>query len=79
MKLTIGEQIKILMRRKNMNATQLAEKLGQSRQNISNKMTRDNFTEREAHEFASALDAEFICEFRLLNTDDAAPPSQNDQ
>ena len=38
-----------------MTLAQLAEKLGQSRQNLSNKMSRDNFTEKELKEIAEAL------------------------
>ena len=65
MKLTIGEKIKILMGRQNMTLAQLAEKTGQSRQNLSNKMTRKYFTEQEAAVIASALGAEFTCTFRF--------------
>lgn len=63
--LTIGEKIKIVIGRQNMTLAQLAEKTGQSRQNLSNKMSRDNFTEQEAREIASVLGAEFVCSFRF--------------
>ena len=63
--LTIGEKIKILIGRQNMTLAKLAEKTGQSRQNLSNKMSRDNFTEQDAKEIATALGAEFICTFRF--------------
>lgn len=63
--LSIGEKIKILLGRKNMTLAQLAEKTGQSRQNLSNKMSRDNFTEQEAKEIASVLGVEFVCAFRF--------------
>ena len=65
MKLTIGEKIKILIGRQDITLTQLAEQLGQSRQNLSNKMSRDNFTEMEAQEIAAALGADFVCSFRF--------------
>lgn len=65
MSLTMGEKIKIILNRKGMTLAQLAETLGQSRQNLSNKMGRDNFTEKELYEIASALGVELICEFRL--------------
>jgi len=65
MRLTIGEKIKIIMGRQKISVTQLAEKIGQSRQNLTNKMSRDKFTEQEAQEIAEALNAEFICTFRL--------------
>ena len=43
MPITIGEKIKIILGRRNMTLAQLAELTGQSRQNMSNKMSRDNF------------------------------------
>ena len=65
MKLTMGEKIKVLLNRKNLTLAQLAEKIGQSRQNLSNKMSRDNFSEKELYEIAKALDVEFVCKFVL--------------
>lgn len=59
MALTIGEKIKVILNRRNMTLGALAEKLGQSRQNLSNKMSRDNFTEKEVKEIAAALDCSF--------------------
>ncbi len=56
MALTAGEKIKILMKRRGMTLGDLAEKTHQSRQNLSNKMTRDNFSEKEIKEIADALD-----------------------
>ena len=63
--LSIGEKIKILIGRQGITLGQLAEKTGQSRQNMSNKMSRDNFTEQEARDIAAALGAEFVCAFRF--------------
>ena len=54
--LSIGEKIRIIMRRKGVNMAELAEATGQTRQNLSNKMARDNFTEQEAIKMALALD-----------------------
>ena len=56
MALTAGEKIIILMKRRGMTLGDLAEKTHQSRQNLSNKMTRDNFSEKEIKEIADALD-----------------------
>lgn len=65
MKLTMGEKIKILLNRKGMTIAQLAELTGQSRQNMSNKMSRDNFTEKDLEEIANALEVELVCGFKL--------------
>ena len=58
MGLTSSEKIKIVLKRRGMTMGQLAEKTGQTRQNLSNKMSRDNFPERELREIAAALDCE---------------------
>ena len=68
MALSIGEKIKILLGRRNMNLTQLAEKMGQSRQNLSNKMSRDNFTEKEVMQIAEALDCDFATTFSMRDS-----------
>ena len=65
MNLTIGEKIKVIMKRKNMTMTELSEITGQTRQNLSNKMKRDNFTESDAKEMAAALGCELVIAFRL--------------
>lgn len=68
MQLTMGEKIKIILRRRNMTVGQLAEKTGQSRQNISNKLTRDNFNEKELRMIANALECSYQAEFILNDT-----------
>ena len=68
MPLTMGEKIKIILGRKNMTLTELAEAIGQSRQNLSNKMSRDNFSEKELHEIASALNCYFEASFTMKDT-----------
>jgi transcriptional regulator with XRE-family HTH domain len=50
------EKIKVIMNRRGVTISQLAERTGQSRQNISNKMNRDNFDQRELEKIAAALD-----------------------
>lgn len=64
MKLTVGEKIKVIMKRQNVSMTELAERIGQSRQNLSNKMARDNFTEKDMREIATALGYEVVVEFK---------------
>ena len=65
MQLTMGEKIKILLNRKNLTLSQLAEMIGQSRQNLSNKMSRVNFSEKELYAIAKALEVEYVCKFVL--------------
>ena len=55
MSLSVSEKIKVVLKRRGMTMGQLAEQTNQTRQNLSNKMTRDNFPERELREIADAL------------------------
>ncbi len=51
-----------------MTLAQLAEKTGQSCQNMSNKMSRDNFSERELISIAAALNCTFDAHFIMNDT-----------
>jgi len=62
---TIGEKLKIIMDRQHINMTKLSELTGQSRQNLSNKFSRDNFTEDDLRKLSSALGCEFDVRFTL--------------
>lgn len=61
MELSFGEQIKIILKRKNMTIQNLAESYeghtGQkmTRQNLSQRLKRDNFSEQDMHAFAAIL------------------------
>ena len=68
MPLSMGEKIKIILNRRNMTLAQLAEKTGQSRQNLSNKLSRDNFTEKELYTIANALECTFEAGFFMNDT-----------
>ena len=70
MALTAGEKIKILMKRRGMTLGDLAEKTNQSRQNLSNKMTRDNFSEKEIKEIAEALGCKYEPVFVMEDSGD---------
>lgn len=70
MGLSTSEKIKIILKRRGMTMGDLAEKTGQTRQNLSNKMSRDNFPEKEIHEIAAALDCEYETFFVMRDTGD---------
>lgn len=63
MKLTTTEKINIIMKRQNMSMTELAKKTDQSRQNLSNKMSRDNFSENDLRLIANALECDLRIQF----------------
>lgn len=68
MDLTAKDKIKIILDRRNMTLTQLANATGQSRQNISNKMSRNNFTEQDLQQIAAALNCTFNATFKMNDT-----------
>ena len=70
MAITMGEKIKIIIGRRNMTISDLALALGQSRQNLTNKITRDNFSEKELLEIADKLNCEFIGVFKMKDTNE---------
>lgn len=47
MALTFAEKIKILLKRRGLTIKDLADQLGTTRQNLTNKLSRDNFSEKE--------------------------------
>ena len=70
MGLSTSEKVKIILKRRGMTMGDLAEKTGQTRQNLSNKMSRDNFPEKEIREIAAALDCEYETCFVMRDTGD---------
>jgi len=55
MNLSVAEKIRLIMNRQKITMGDLAQMSGQTRQNLSNKMTRGNFTEKDIIELAAAL------------------------
>lgn len=65
MALSNGEKVKIIMKRLGITTTKLAEDLGTSRQNLTNKFNRDKFDEEEIRAIAAALDCKVETTFTL--------------
>ena len=59
MGLSVSEKIKVVLKRRGMTMGQLADKTGQTRQNLSNKLTRDNFQEQDIKAMAEALNCDY--------------------
>lgn len=55
MGITVAEKIKIIMRRKGITVTELSDITGQTRQNLSNKFSRNNFSEKDIELLAEAI------------------------
>lgn len=67
--LTMGEKIKVLLGRKNMSVQDLADLLGQTRQNVNTKLKKDNFNEQDLIKIAEALNVKFEGFFIFENGD----------
>ncbi len=65
MDITVAEKIRLIMKRQNKTMGDIAEASGQTRQNLSNKMTRGNFTEKDIFSLAEALGCQVEIRFTL--------------
>ena len=65
---TMAKLINLLLIERNMVKKELAEKLGTTPSNISGKLRRDNFSEKELQDIANACNATFTGGFILNDT-----------
>jgi len=70
MNLSMGEKIRIILKRRGMTVAQLADLTEQTRQNLSNKLTRDNFQEKDLEVIAKALNCDYEAYFVMKDTGD---------
>ena len=81
MELSFGEQIKIILKRKGMTIQDLAElyesQTGQkmTRQNLSQRLKRDNFPEQDIHALAAMLGYQVSIQLTPMNTPASADAS----
>ena len=66
----MGEKIRIILKRRGMTVAQLADLTEQTRQNLSNKLTRDNFQEKDLEVIAKALNCDYEAYFVMKDTGD---------
>lgn len=64
----MSEKIRIVLVKRKKSVTSLAKDLGTSQTNLSNKLSRDNFSEKELQEIAEALDCDLDVSFTLRDT-----------
>ena len=70
MQLSVSEKIKIILGRRKMTVSDLAKKLNTSRQNLTNKFSRSNFSEKELRQIAEAMDCSVDVLFTLNDTEE---------
>ncbi|QTE67661.1 helix-turn-helix domain-containing protein [Clostridiales bacterium] len=68
MPLTTSEKIKIILKRRGMTLKELSARLDQKSSNLSNKLSRNNFPEKEIKEIADALGCEYEAYFVMRDT-----------
>ena len=61
-------KIRIILLERKMTLKKLAEKLGTSSNNLCNKLARDNFSEKELHAIADALNCDYEGIFTFRDT-----------
>lgn len=57
--MAMSEKIRIALVKRKISITELAANLGTSQSNLSNKLKRDNFSEKELIEIANILNCDF--------------------
>lgn len=70
MQLSVSEKIKIILGRRNMTVSDLAKELNTSRQNLTNKFARSNFSEKELQEIAEAMNCSVDVIFTLNDSEE---------
>lgn len=66
--MAMAEKVRILLVKRKITVTDLAKRLGMSQSNLSNKLSRDNFNEKELQEIAEALNCGLDIGFTLRDT-----------
>ena len=61
--MSMSKKIKHLLIEKDLTITQLARLLGTTPQNLTNKLSRDNFNEKNLQEIAKVLNCKFEAKF----------------
>ena len=65
MNMTVAEKIRVIEKRVNMSMGDLAEGTGQTRQNLSNKLNRDNMSTKDIQALAEAMGCSVEITFTL--------------
>lgn len=55
MRLSFGEKMRVIMKRKNISVQELAERLGVTRQNVNQRLNADKFTLEDMEKYAAAV------------------------
>jgi len=66
--MAVAIKIRTILWERKMTIKELAEKIGTNGSNLSNKLARDNFSEKELAQIAEALNCDFESVFTMRDT-----------
>ena len=66
--MSVSKKIRHILVERDMTMAELAEKINTGRSNLSGKLSRDNFSEKEIREIAEALDCSYNIVFFMKDT-----------
>ncbi len=66
--MAMSKKIRTVLLERDMTIKELAEKIGTNGNNLSNKLSRDNFSDNELREIAEALDCDYDGIFTLRDS-----------
>ena len=66
----VSEKIRILLIKRRMTISELADKIETTPQSLSNKLSRDNFTEKEMEAMSEALGCCLNISFELIEAEE---------
>lgn len=66
--MSMAEKIRIVLVKRKISITELSSSLGTSQSNLSNKLKRDNFNEKELTQIAEILNCDFKGIFLMRDT-----------
>ena len=66
--MSMSEKIRIALVKRKISVTELANSLNTSQSNLSNKLKRDNFSEKELNQIADILNCDFKGLFVMRDT-----------
>lgn len=66
--MAMAKKIRTVLIERDITIKELAEKIGTNGNNLSNKLSRDNFSEKELRDIAAALDCDYDGVFTLRDS-----------
>lgn len=66
--ISFSEKVRIVLKRKNLTIKDLASLLNISSQNLSNKFSRNNFSEKDINQITQVLNCDYEIKIKMKDT-----------